>query len=76
MKGKCVLINNLHKNVRDNCSFNLRVYIANIPLAKISWQPSPCRSEASARKNVDVVRDQARIQPKTLTVAHSETAHN
>ena len=21
-----LLINNLHKNVRDNCSFNLRVY--------------------------------------------------
>jgi hypothetical protein len=32
-----LLINNLHKNVRDNCSFNLRVYIANIPLAKFSW---------------------------------------
>jgi hypothetical protein len=23
---KLLLINNLHKNVRDNCSFNLRVY--------------------------------------------------
>jgi hypothetical protein len=34
------LFNNLHKNVRDNCSFNLRVYIANwqsFPLAKFFW---------------------------------------
>jgi hypothetical protein len=29
---------NLHKKVRDNCSFiNLHVYMANIPLAKFSW---------------------------------------
>jgi hypothetical protein len=33
-----LLINNLHKNVRDNCSFNFNTFnIANIPLAKFSW---------------------------------------
>ena len=34
-----LLINNLHKNVGDNCSFNLRGYSPNIPLplAKFSW---------------------------------------
>jgi hypothetical protein len=44
LKDKCYLrslknsqvINNLHKNVRGNCSFNL-TFIANVPLAKFSW---------------------------------------
>ena len=32
-----LLINNLHKNVRDNCSFNLRVYSEH----KLHWQSFP-----------------------------------